>query len=95
MTKKPTKRTMKNATAKTTKKSKAKTTNKVAAKTTRTATATRCPESKHAKVPGIVLTLKDMQNPCVLARMKGVPISRLRAKQIIDGATGRSVNTFQ
>jgi hypothetical protein len=82
-------------TKKPTKKPKAKTAKKSKAKTTRAPTTTRCPDSERAKVPGIVLTLKDMQNPCVLAKMKGVPISRLRATQIIDGATGRSVNTFQ
>src|SRR6266705_2370598 len=77
-----------------TKKSKAKTTNKVAAKTTSMATTIRCPDSERAKVPGIVVALKDMENPCVLAEMNGVPITRLRARQVIDGATGRSVNTF-
>src|SRR6266571_949961 len=78
-----------------TKKLAKKTTNKVAAKTTSMATTIRCPDSERAKVPGIVVALKDMENPCVLAEMNGVPITRLRARQVIDGATGRSVNTFR
>src|SRR5712691_7712621 len=65
MTKKLAKKPTKKATAKTTKKSKAKTTNKVAAKTTSMATTSiRCPDSERAKVPGIVVALKDMENPC-------------------------------
>jgi len=95
MRQKPAKKPTKKATAKTTKKSEAKTTNKVAAKTTSMATTIRCPDSERAKIPGIVVALKDMENPCVLAEMNGVPITRLRARQVIDGATGRSVNTFR
>jgi len=72
-----------------------KPTKKATAKTTSMATTIRCPDSERAKVPGIVVALKDMENPCVLAEMNGVPITRLRARQVIDGATGRSVNTFR
>jgi hypothetical protein len=41
-------------------------------KATTAAATSKCPDSERAKVPGIVLRLKDMQNPCVLARMRGV-----------------------
>jgi hypothetical protein len=84
---------------KTTRKAMKKTTKKTAKKaTTETATTTatsKCPDSERAKVPGIVLRLKDMQNPCVLARMRGVPISSLRATQVMDGAIKEMVNNFE
>jgi hypothetical protein len=41
------------------------------------------------------LVLKDMENPCVLAKMKGVAISKLRATQVMNGASGHLVNTFR
>jgi hypothetical protein len=63
-------------------KSESKDHEKSKAKTTRAATTTRCPNSERAKVPGMVVALKDMANPCVFAKMNGVPITRLRATQV-------------
>jgi len=90
---KPKKRTIKKTKAKSAKKSTPKTKKRAAAKTT--AMTAKCPDSERAKIPGIVLVLKDMENPCVLAKMKGVAISKLRATQVMNGASGHLVNTFR
>jgi hypothetical protein len=38
-----------------------------------------CPRRERAKVPNINLDIKDLVNPCELAKQYGVPLSQLRA----------------
>ena len=53
-----------------------------------------CPDKQRAKVPYINLALRDMANPCEVAKKFGVQLRQLRAFQIRDGATGLMVNDF-
>jgi hypothetical protein len=54
-----------------------------------------CPRSERAKVPGINLDIKDLLNPCELARQSGVSLSQLRAiPGGRDSRTGLPVNDF-
>jgi hypothetical protein len=53
-----------------------------------------CPKEQRAKVPNINLAIKDMANPCQLAKKFGVPLSRLRAFEVRDGQTGQMKNDF-
>jgi hypothetical protein len=54
-----------------------------------------CPRKERAKVPNINLDLKDLQNPCKLARQFGVPLSQLRAiSGGEDTKTHRRLNDF-
>jgi hypothetical protein len=53
-----------------------------------------CPDRQRAKVPGINLAIRDMANPCQLAKDFGVQLRRLRAFQVRDGQTGEMKNDF-
>jgi hypothetical protein len=53
-----------------------------------------CPDKQRAKVPHINLAIKDLVNPCQLAKKFGVPLSRLRAFEVRDGQTGEMKNDF-
>jgi hypothetical protein len=53
-----------------------------------------CPDTLRAKVPGINLAIKDMVNPCELAKKFGVPLGQLRAFEVRDGQTGEMENDF-
>ena len=57
---------------------------------------TNCSDKQRAKVPHINLALKDMANPCEVAKKFGVQLRQLRAFQIRDGAAPGSpmVNDF-
>jgi hypothetical protein len=53
-----------------------------------------CPDKQRAKVPGINLAIRDMANPCQLARNSGVQLRKLRAFAVRDGQTGETKNDF-
>ena len=55
-----------------------------------------CSDKQRAKVPDINLALRDLVNPCSVARKFNVPLSRLRAFQVRDSAApgSRMVNDF-
>jgi len=53
-----------------------------------------CPKEQRAKVPDINLAIKDMSNPCKLAKKYSVPLSQLRAFEVRDGQTGQMKNDF-
>jgi hypothetical protein len=53
-----------------------------------------CPDKQRTKVPDINLAIKDLANPCQLAKKFGVPLSQLRAYTMRDGATNESKNDF-
>jgi hypothetical protein len=53
-----------------------------------------CPRAQRARIPNINLYVKDVQNPCVLAKQYGVALSQLRAVAGKDGQTGEPVNDF-
>jgi hypothetical protein len=53
-----------------------------------------CSDKQRAKVPHINLAIKDLTNPCLLAKKFGVPLSRLRAFEVRDGQTGEMKNDF-
>jgi hypothetical protein len=54
-----------------------------------------CPRSERVKIPGINPDIKDLLNPCELARQRGVPLSQLRAiPGGRDPRTGLPVNDF-
>jgi hypothetical protein len=71
-----------------------KITKKAVKKTTKKATKKKF---RREDIPGIVPRLRDMENPYELAKQLGVPLSRLRARQIPDEASripNEQVNTF-
>ena len=55
-----------------------------------------CSDKQRAKVPGINLAIKDMTNPCKLAKLYGVKLGQLRAYTVHDAATttGERKNDF-
>src|SRR5262245_5148041 len=53
-----------------------------------------CPDSQRAKVRNINLAIKDMADPCQLARQYGVSISQLWAHEVRDGQSGQMMNDF-
>jgi hypothetical protein len=46
-----------------------------------------CSDKQRAKVPGINLALRDMENPCELAKQYGVKLGQLRAYTVPDAAS--------
>ena len=56
-----------------------------------------CPDNERAKVPGINLAIRDMANPCQLAKQYGVKLGQLRAFTVRDSATntGERLNDFR
>jgi hypothetical protein len=46
-----------------------------------------CSDKERAKVPGINLAIKDMTNPCKLAKQFGVKLGQLRAYTVRDDAS--------
>src|SRR5262249_36702173 len=86
-------RTMKGAAKKTTRKAIKRPTRKATSRATTKASAPR-KRFRREDIPGIEPSLKDMQNPVEFARLNGVPLSRLRARQVMDGASGHLVNEF-
>lgn len=59
------------------------------AKTTKKPQWPDCPDKERAKVPGINLALKDMADPCKLAKQYGVKLGQLRAFTVADGSVPR------
>src|SRR5689334_12468344 len=57
------------------------------AKTTKEPQWPDCPDKERAKVPGINLAIKDMTNPCKLAKLYGVRLGQLRAFTVSDPAS--------
>ena len=55
-----------------------------------------CSDKERAKVPGINLAIRDMANPCELAKQYGVKLAQLRAFTVRDSATttGERLNDF-
>ena len=53
-----------------------------------------CPDRQRAKVPHINLAIRDMTNPCKLAKKFGVRLGRLRAFEVRDGQTSEMKNDF-
>jgi hypothetical protein len=58
-----------------------------AGKTTKKQQWPDCSDTERAKVPGINLALKDMTNPCKLAKQYGVRLGQLRAFTVRDDAS--------
>ena len=58
------------------------------AKTTKKDQWPDCSDKERAKVPGINLAIKDMTNPCKLAKEYGVKLGQLRAYTVRDDASG-------
>ena len=55
-----------------------------------------CPDKQRVKVPGINLAIRDMTNPCELAKQYGVKLGQLRAFTVPEAAsnTGEKKNDF-
>jgi hypothetical protein len=55
-----------------------------------------CSDKERVKVPGINLAIRDMTNPCKLAKQYRVKLGQLRAFTVRDSATttGERLNDF-